>query len=404
MLKMTVALILAVVLAIAAAGCAANKPEDPAATNAPEETERQEELVNPLVITDENGAELGRIDHSANFTAVDGGLFYSVLTLPEYSFTGTAEYRFFSFKDNSDVLLGKLEDQGYETGFARTELNGVLYTLAVRGNPAGADPVPLLLLAFDLTNKTMKTFTVSEYGFPYAAMAAVGGKLIIMNHETSGDKAEKLYEFDPAAEEMREILSFDSSVDSLRGVCAAEGGFYLLRLKLNGGENEMFIDLYDEDHAKVSEQPVGDALVNAITEIPTILGREDAVSQMGLNVSRFELVGGRILVYENFSVSRVAVDIETGETVFANDDNYSVSTGSGGPIIYRLDFDAENVMEPELIAIENGGLRRIEFTPDEAHRLIQFVSASESGVRAVLMTDDFPLMNASGVIRCWSEK
>lgn len=64
----------------------------------------------------------------------------------------------------------------------------------------------------------------------------------------------------------------------------------------------------------------------------------------------------------------------------------------------------EELVNPLVITDENGGLRRIEFTPDEAHRLIQFVSASESGVRAVLMTDDFPLMNASGVIRCWSEK
>lgn len=404
MLKRIVALILVSVLAAAAFGCSANKPKDPIATNAPQETENREPLENPFVISDGSGAELGRIDNRANFTAVDGGLFYSVLELAEYSFTGTAEYRFFSLKDDSDVLLGKLEDQGYETGFARTELDGVLYTLAVQGNPAGSEPVPLLLLAFDLANKTMKTYTVSEYGFPYAAMAAAGGKLMIMNHETSGDKAEKIYEFDPATEGMRELLSFDSSVDSLRGVCAAEGGFCLLRLKLTGGENEMFIDRYDENCVKVSEQPIGEALLRAIMEIPTILGREDAVSQMGFNVSRFELIDGRILVYENFSISRVAVDLETGETLFANDDNFAVASGNGGPIVYRLDFDAENVQEPELIAIENGEPARIGFTPDEAHRLIQFVSVSESGTWAVLMTNDFPMLNAEGVIRVWSDK
>ena len=399
MLKRIIVLILVSVLAAAAAGCAGKGRPETDTDNAPVETERQAEPENPIVILDENGAELGRIDNRANFTAVDGGLFYSVLELAEYSFTGTAEYRFFSLKDHSDVLLGKLEDQGYEAAFARTELDGVMYTLAVQGNPAGSAPVPLLLLAFDLANKTMKTYTVSEYGFPYAAMAAAGGKLVIMNHETSGDKAEKIYEFDPATEGMRELLSFDSSVDSLRGVCAAEDGFYLLRIKLTGGENEMFIDRYDGNCSKISEQSAGEALLHAITEIPTILSREDAVSQMGFNVSRFELIEGRYLVYENFSISRVAVDLETGETLFANDDNYQVSIGSGVPVVYRLGFDAENVPEPELIAIENGGAVRIGFTPDEAHRLIQLVSVSEGGVWAVLMTDDYPVQNAEGVIR-----
>lgn len=405
MLRKIIALMLLSVLAIAAVGCTANNQQEPIATNVPDAAEQPITLVNPFVITDESGAELGRIDNSANFTAVDGGLFYSVLTLEEYAYTGTAEYRFFSLKDNSDVLLGKLEDQGYEAGFARTELNGMICTLAVRGNPAGDAPVPLLLLAFDTANKTMKTYTVSEYGFPYASMTASNGKLLIMNHETSGDKAEKVYEFDPAAEEIREILTFDSSVDSLRAVCAADNGFYLLRLKINnGGENEMFIDRYDEEYSKVSEQPITDVLLRAITEVPAIIDRQDAVSEMGLNVSRFAMLGGRYLVYENFGISRVVIDLQTEKIILAKADNYSVSIGSGGPVIYRLDFDAENVPEPELIVIENGEPARLPFTPDEAHRLIQRVTVSESGVWAVLTVDGFPMQNASGMIRVWHEK
>ncbi|MBO6061796.1 MAG: hypothetical protein J6P98_06770, partial [Clostridia bacterium] len=404
-MRRIIALILLSLLAAAAVGCTANDRPGADATNAPEVTEQQEALENPFVITDESGAELGRIDNRANITAMDGGIFYSVLTLEEYAFTGTAEYRFFSLKDDSDVLLGKLEDQGYEAAFARTELDGVMYTLAVQGNPAGSAPAPLLLLACDTANGSMKTYTVSEYGFPYAAMAASNGKLIIMNHETSADKAEKIYEFDPGTEEIREILAFDSSVDSLRSVCAAENGFYLLRLKLNvGGENEVFIDRYDEDHGKVSEQSVGGALVGAIAQIPTILSREDALTETSLNVSRFEVIDGRMLVYENYGLSRAAVDLKTGEAIFANDDNYQVSIGSGGPVIYKLGFDAENAEEPEIIAIENGKAVRIEFTPDETHKLIQCVTVSESGTWAVLMTDDYPVMNASGVIRVRPEK
>lgn len=405
MLKRIIALMLLSVLAIAAAGCAANNQSGTNDTDAPEETERQDALLNPIIITDENGSEIGKIDNRANITAVDEGVFYSVLTLEEYAFTGTAEYRFFSLKDNSDVLLGKLEDQGYETGFARTELNGVLYTLAVRGNPAGGDPVPLLLLAFDFANKTMKTYTVSEYGFPYADMTASDGKLLIMNHETDAEKAEKVYEFDPAAEEIKEVLSFDSSVDSLRSVCAAGNGFYLLRLKINNsGENEMFIDRYDENYSKVSEQSVSGDLLRAITEVPAILSRQDALSEMGLNVSRFALIDGRFLVYENFGISRVVIDLQTEEIIFAKDDNYSFATGNGGPVIYRLDFNAENVPEPEIIDIESGEPVLIPFSTDDAHKLIQSVTVSGSGIWAVLSANAFPVQNGSGVIRVWSAK
>ena len=410
MLRKLIALILLSVLAAAAVGCTGNSPQDPAetkapeATNAPEETGQPAAPENPFVITDGSGAELGRIDNGANFTAVGGGLFYSVLTLEEYAFTGVAEYRFFSLKDGSDVLLGTLQDQGYEAGFARTELDGMIFTLAVQGNPAGGAPVPLLLLAFDTANKTMKTYTVSEYGFPYASMTASGGKLYIMNHETSADEAETIYEFDPGTEEIKALLTFDSSVDSLRGVCAAAGGFYLLRLRLSGGENEMFVDLYDENGAKLAEQPVTDILLRAITEIPSILDRQDASGQLGVNVSRFAVTDGRYLVYENFSISRAVIDLTTGETLFAGDDNYSVSVGSGGPVIYRLDFDAQDVQEPELLVIENGEAVPVPFKADAAHRLIQRVTVSESGLWAVLMTDDFPAQNASGMIRVWSAK
>ena len=391
-----IALILLTVFLITAAGCAANNGAS-TETNA---ENGQKTLDNPIIITDDSGAKLGEINNAANFTAVDGGIFYSVLTLKEYSYTGAAEYRFFSLSDKTDVYLGKLEDQGYEAGFSRTELNGVIYTLAVKGNPAGDSAVPLLLLAFDTVNKTMKTHTVSEYGFPYAAMTAAGGKLLIMNHETSKEKNDKIYEFDPGAESLKEILTFDSSSDSLRSVCAADNGFYLLRLKINkGGENEMFIDRYDEKYGKVSEQSVNETLVAAITNVRGITGRQDALNEIGMNVSRFYIADGRYMIYENFGLSRVAADLQTKETIAAKDDNYAVSTGSGAPVIYKIDFDADNVTEPEVFGVENGKLKQIPFTPDNGHKMIQTVTVSNNGTAAVLTSNAFPVQNGTGVIR-----
>ena len=399
MLKKVIAFILLAVFLTAAVSCKTNNGANDV-TTAAEESGQKQTLENPVLIEDENGAKLGEIDNGANITAVDGGIFYSVFTLKEYSFTGTAEYRFFSYSDKTDVYLGKLEDQGYEAGFARTELNGTVYTLAVKGNPAGDGAAPLLLLAFDTANKTMKTHTVSEYGFPYAAMTASGGKLLIMNHETTKEKDDKIYEFDPKTEKIREVLTFDSSFDSLRSVCAADSGFYLLRLKINnGGENEMMLDRYDEKYGKVSERSVNEILVSAITNVRGVTGRQDALNEIGMNVSRFCIADGRYMIYENFGLSRVAADLETKETLFAKDDNYSFSTGSGAPVIYKIGFDADNVTEPEIYGIENGKLTSISFTPDNAHKLVQTVTVSSDGTYAVLTSNAFPVQNGTGMIR-----
>ena len=398
-MRRIIALIILAVFLITAAGCTLTNETVSTETNAGVETERQSTLENPIIITDKNGNKLGEIDNAASFTATDVGIFYSVITMKEYSYTGDAEYRFFSLKDNTDVYLGKLEDQGYEAVFARTELGGVVYALAVKGNPMGDDAVPLLLLAFDTAAKTMKTYTVSEYGFPYAAMTAAGGKLLIMNHEMTKEKTDKIYEFDPAAEAVKEVLSFSSSVDSLRGVCAADNGFYLLRLKLNnGGQNEMYVDRYDGKYEKISEQSVNDILSDAILNVAGILSKSDACNEIGMNVSRFYIADDRYMIYENFGLSRVAVDLQTKKTITAQDDNYSVSTGSGTPLIYKIDFDGDSESGAEIFGIENGGKKQYSFACDNAHKLLQRVTVSANGTAAILVSDAFPVQNGTGVI------
>ncbi len=400
MYKKMIALILTAVFAAALTSCASNNVTAPTQTDPAIDNTRQNEPVNPLIITDEDGTELGRIDDLSAITAVRDGIFYSVFTLDEDSYTGTAEYRFFSLKDKTDVYLGELEDQGYEAAFARAELDGTVYTLAVKGDPAGEAAVPLLLLAFDTADKTMRSFTVSAYGFPYAAMTASNGKLIIMNHETSADKKEKIYEFDPDTGTITEILAFDSSADSLRSVCAADNGFYLLRLKLNtGAENEMFVDLYDDNYDKISETSVNDILINAITEVHGISGRQDALNEIGMNVSRFFMTGDGCMIYENFGLSRVAVNLNTKETIIAKDDNYAVSGGSGAPLIYRIDYAPDTAAAPEIYGIGSGELSRVSFTPDEGHKLLQTVTISADGILAILSSDAFPVQNGTGVVR-----
>ena len=357
-----------------------------------------------MSIYDKDGTVIGDVDGRANCTAVDGGIFYSTFAPDENHPTATAEYRFFSLATREDVLLGQLEDQGYEAAFARTEHGGVIYTLAIVGNPLSDRPVSLVLLAFDPVACTMKTYTVSETGFPYASLTVSGGKLLIMNHEMTSPKTDSVYAFDPATETLSRVLSFASTTDSLRGVSAASDGFFLLRLKLNrDGENELMLDRYDNEYRKVSEQSVRESLVSAVMKVHGILTRSDALNELGMSVGHFAVLSDRYLLYENFGLSRLIVDLQSGETLLAKDDVYSVSNGSGAPVVYRMDFDPDNVAKPEIIGLVDGHLTAFAFTPTASHPLIKGVSRSAAGTWLVLTSDGFAMHSSSLALHLWAD-
>ena len=358
---------------------------------------------NAITVMDRSGKKLGELDGRAVCTATDAGIFYSLFEIPEGEFTAQAAYRFFDKESGRDVPLGVLEGQGYEAAFARTELGGRLYTLALRGNPMGSDPTPLLLLAFDPAAGEMRTFTVSETGFPYAAMAAVNGRLLIMNHEMTEPKRDTIYVFDPATEEMRALLSFEAEQDSLRGVAAAKDGFYLLRLDLRSGEGpEVFLDRYSDAGEKQTETPLTQPLIDAILTVHGIENPADALNELGMNVSRFAVVDDRILVYENFALSRVALDLTAGKTLLAKDDLYSVSLGGGSPAFYRMDFE-ETDAAPEILLPVGGSLDRYDLTQVGDFRLLRSVSRSPGGTWLAGFTDGAGHSAARALI-LWTEE
>lgn len=359
---------------------------------------------NQMTIRGKDGALLGAIDRRANCTAVDSGIFYSVFAPEEDRNTANAEYRFFNMKSKEDVYLGTLENQGYEAFYTRTEYDGKIYTLAVVGNPMGDSDVPLVLLAFDPIAGTMETYTVSETGFPYASMAVSNGKLLIINHEMTEPKRDKIYAFDPAAKTVTEVLTFSSDKDSLRGVCSAKDGFFLLRLKLNkGGENELFLDLYDNDYNKVSEKSVNETLIGAAMGIPGIMNRQDALNELGMIVAGFTVEDDRYLIYENFGMTRLIVDLDTDETVFAKNDIYSLSVGSGAPFFYRIDFDPENVEEPDITGIVSGKSVKLDFQPTDSHKLIIEVSHSAGGTWLIKTADVYSAQAGTFVLHLWTD-
>ena len=357
-----------------------------------------------MTVVGKDGARLGEIDRRANCTAVDSGIFYSVFAPEEDRNTANAEYRFFNMKSKEDVYRGTLEDQGYEAFYTRTEYDGKIYTLAVVGNPMGDSDVPLVLLAFDPIAGTMETYTVSETGFPYASMAVSNGKLLIINHEMTEPKQDKIYAFDPAAKTVTEVLTFSSDKDSLRGVCSAKDGFFLLRLKLNkGGENELFLDLYDNDYNKVSEKSVNETLIGAAMGIPGIMNRQDALNELGMIVAGFTVEDDRYLIYENFGMTRLIIDLETDETVFAKNDIYSLSVGSGAPFFYRIDFDPENVEEPDITGIVSGKSVKLDFQPTDSHKLIIEVSHSAGGTWLIKTADIYSAQDGTFLLHLWTD-
>lgn len=405
-IKTTLCLLLAVLMIAAMSACSGGSEPEPDVlrTDAGTEvqTEPQTEPERLMKVLDRDGSRLGEIDGRAACTAADAGILYSVFAPAEYQLTATAEYRFFRSEDRKDLLLGRLENQGYEAVYARTELDGIVYTLAVTGNPMDGTPDTLWLLALDPAAETMTQYKVSEDGFPYAAMAAVDGKLLILNHETLGVRCDKLLEFDPGSSTLRELLSFpDDGTASLRGVCAAEDGFYLLRLRLEGGSPaELLLDRYDGEGRKLTEQSLNEALIPAAQAVPGLTGEADVLNEFGMMVSGFSLQEDRYLYYENFGVLRAVLDLERGEALLTKDDLWSLSRGSGSPAVYRLDFD-EDEDGPEILVLQEGECRDLPFEPKDAHRMLRALSHAPGGTWLLQLSDSGKTYDGSEVLYLW---
>ncbi|MBQ4426057.1 MAG: hypothetical protein II882_10050 [Lachnospiraceae bacterium] len=420
MMKKVLSLLLAALLAAALMGCGENGKESAAPGTQPEGSQKEQATDTPdtkaespaeassdaqpedgLEILDKDGKRLGAISQRASCTAADEGIFYSVVDQAEYALTGTAQYRFFRLADGSDVLLGTLEDQGYEALYARTELDGVVYALAVTGNPFDNEPDTLWLLAFDTEKGSMEKYAVSEHGHPYAALTAVNGKLFIMNHEMTEPACDTVYVFDPAAGSVDELLSFaDTAEASLRSICAAEDGFFLLRLRTADGQPQLSLDRYDSSGKKLSEKALNEMCLAALLKVQGIISEDDAKNELAMMVSHFSVEESRYLFYENFSVTRLILDLETGEALLAETDLYTMSPGGGSPVVYRINFPGDDFAGPEILALQDGAMTQLAFTAPDERTLIQSVSHSPAGTWLVYAKD---AAGSAAALILWTE-
>ena len=329
-------------------------------------------------LVDEEGNLICEIDSRSTCMAADEGIFYSIFAPGENEATATALYRFFRMEDKTEVSKRSFEGQGYEPSFVRTELGGVMYTLAITGSPMDNNPDDLFLLAFFPSTNKIGKVRVSATGFPYAAMAAVNGNLLIMNHEMTDPRCDKIYEYDPERYVVNEAMSFPAGkeTDSIRSVADGEDGFYLLRVHVDASDNtELFIDKYSYGYDKQSSL----SLNSLITEAGKKAGllAEDAAAEHKHHVSGFRVVGGRYMFYENFSCTRAIIDLESKKVLFAGNDMCQLSTGSGRPLFYSLQFSSSD--KSVIVGLKDGAIEEIPFTPKDSGSLFQGLSISPSG-------------------------
>ncbi|MBQ2568161.1 MAG: hypothetical protein II572_07045 [Clostridia bacterium] len=396
MLKRTLLLILISLMLLSSAAC---KSADPGKTDpAPSDTQTADPVPaetaapeNPVNVVDKNGTVIGVIDGRCSPSAADAGIFYSIWQPGENEKTATSEYHFFRAEDRKDLLLGTLPDQGYEAYYARKELDGIVYTLAVTGDPMDDKPDTLWLLAFDPMKGTMTQYPVSQYGFPYAALTAANGKLWIMNYEMDARRQDKIYEFDPADGTVKEVLSFDGMKEgqgSLRSIYSDGRKLYVLRLRDSGDGSALFLDSYDLSYQKISERSLNDFMIPAGRTIHGMTGDTDIQNEFGMMVSHFAVLEDRFLFYENFAIYRAVIDLETGEPLFASDDLHSISGGSGAPALYKLVFSYDELEQSEILVLRSGKLEKFAFIAPEGPAFTRSVSHSPSGNWLVMLADE----------------
>ena len=407
MCKKLMALLLAVLL-LFAAGCGGSQiPAEPGASvptdaqpqpsaQTPDEpgssTPAAAQPQHPVELLAEDGSHVAAPDAGTLCTVTENGALYRIFE-PGEAPTGPAVYHWVDTAAREDVPLLTLEEQGYEAVYTRTELDGAVYTLALTGNPFDEAPDTLWLLCFDGPGRTAAKYRVTDNGFPYASMAAAADKLLIVSHEMSQPKCDKVCVFDPADKTLRELLSFPAGgagTDTLRAVCADGDGFALLRLHLTEGGSELYLDRYDGSGQKRGELALTEPMIAAAMEVSGVLSRQDAVNEFGMMVSGFRLEEGRYLFYENFGRLRLILDLETERTLFAGDDLYAMSVGGGSPAFYLQDFfepGGDEFHTPGIYVLREGEVTRLPFDPPEDRSMLRQVSHAADGTWLIRVTD-----------------
>lgn len=411
------AAILALILCLAAAGCSssgsvsnANESsftvsEDTPASSTDSSTDskpsdessgsdQKTRVGNTEEIVDKDGRHIGEIT-AVSTTLTNKGIFYTVnesdkQSVDEYSISdnNTVVYCLYDPEKNESYDLGSIPGQDYEAGYARTELNGRLYTLITTGNALDNTPDPLILLQFDLDSRTIKQFTISDNGFPYTAMTAVNGKLLVLNHDQTDILKDRIYLFDPDTEKTEQVLEFelkDNKGDTIRNMYSDGESIYILRLVFDGENNvRMMLDTYGTDFKKTAETDISDIFRKAASE--SRIAVSDMPNEMMQMVSRFIILDRSNIYYENFSVTHFLADISTSELYDISKGTDSIlqaSSGSGKPFFFHA-YDM-NSDEKAVYEWNSGKLEKKVINTDDSRYYITWATAAPDGRRLTQM-------------------
>ncbi|MBR6101747.1 MAG: hypothetical protein IKP95_04915 [Ruminococcus sp.] len=346
-----------------------------------------------IAVVDREGKRLGEIHQSGTAVMTDYGIFYRAR--PEGATDQRDyEYRLFDPKEGSERILGSISGNDYEPGYAWTELDGCLYTVAIIGNLMNDEPEQQHLYRFDLKNGTMEDVRSIEGRMsPYTCMTSANGKIILCEiREIDGVWTHDLIEYDPASGSSSSIMTYtlegSENGDAVRQLTSDGEHIYVLRVSFKGSDTvALMMDTYDFNYQKLSEQDLTPLYVQSMDPEHTV--QEDIDTELRQAVDCFRVIDGRYVYYENFSVTRFFGDVKENKILTETHGLFASSLGSGSPFWFwvlggRIYLDSKS--ENRIFELKDGSIEESEFNDvtDSRYEIVT-ASVSQNGTRLILM-------------------
>ena len=376
-------------------------PQDDSEPNADEDTELDLEKLNRMnetrEIFDMDGKLIGEINGGWE-TITDKGILYNVFADTENA--KKKEYLLFDPKTGKSKSLGFIEGEFYEPVCNRIEIGDHVYTIAVVGDLYyDNDPHPAYLVDIDLNGSiTLHTICDDIVRYPYTAMCRHGDKLLYMFHDSKYEDAlyDRVFEYDIQTGDKKEVItvSLDNSErgETLRQLWSDGEKVYVLKVKMDTrSDARLFIDTFDKDYNKLSEQDITELVKKAR---PDCSSADDVTNEVLQIVWHFAVLDGKYVYYEDFGVKRFLADLETGELLMETDGNFSAFNGSGKTAWYWQFGGNDSCTEQGLNAIfelKNGAVEQTLLNePGENEYYIVIASQSPNGTRLFSMDHTDP--------------
>lgn len=302
-------------------------PEDPKANPvAPQDTSTMTGVLIPLedknITTVRYGNREYTIDttYLTNFTTTEYGILYNTARDPEDN-AYTMDYYLMDPQTGTSEKLGSVEHVGRELNDKAAVIENKVYIPVYMADPFVLGK-PTVLLEIDVEKKTLTQHTITESGFMYGSIEAFNNKLVLNLTDASEPQKDRIFEYDPATAEVREVMSVllsrQGSSKAYRGLYNDNGTLCVLTARYEDDRaQQLVIERYDADYKLVGEWDITDITKAFLSRYP--YDPEDVEGEFRQFMYRFEIVDGRYLYFENASTTRYIADLGTDpDAYFAN--------------------------------------------------------------------------------------